>query len=394
MSSVSVIQKKHRKKNDGTFPICIRITEGAKTRYKYIGYSVKQEQFKEGLSDWVKKHPDALYINSIIEDERSKIQEKITRLRLDGKSFDFDFILSDSPAAGHTLFEILDIIANSHLENQDLAAGYRHTSLKNQIKDCLGGDIVLNDLKIDHVKRIIQHFTTKEGNNRNTVSRKLRYLRGAFREAKLKWSPDISGENPFEMLRIKSEPINRVKLNPEQIKAIEDLPLVGFIDVARDAFLFSFYAQGMRFGSVITLTKDQITKEGIKYRMSKGLHFRTIEIHPKLQRIINKYYDTDSQYLFPILKSKPKDKAQLKHATDSANTMVNTSLKRIAILIGLQEELSFHITKHSYAQMLKRNGVDPWIIKDSLGHVKFSTTDMYLNSLDDEQINKAVTGLY
>ncbi|WP_414647081.1 Arm DNA-binding domain-containing protein [Chitinophaga sp.] len=86
MATISVILKTHRKKQDGTFPICIRVTEKNKTRYKYVGYSVTELQFKEGLNGWVRKHPDSVLINTIIESERTKIQEKLTRLVLEKRN--------------------------------------------------------------------------------------------------------------------------------------------------------------------------------------------------------------------------------------------------------------------------------------------------------------------
>ncbi|CAL1518146.1 tyrosine-type recombinase/integrase [Chitinophaga sp. MM2321] len=392
MATVKVILKTHRKKDDGTFPLCIRISNEGKSRYKYIGFSVKTEQFKEGISDWIRRHPDALYINSIAEDERSKIMEKITRLRLDNRPFDFDFLLSDVPANGHTFSEILDKIANRYSADSALTLYSRMLSLKEQLRESFNGDVILNSITIEDVRKIDSFFRNEKKNTPNTVARKIRHLRSAFREAQRMW-PEI-GHNPFEMFRAKTTPVGRIKLLPEQITLMEELKLVGVMDLYRDAFLFSYYAQGMRFGSVVQLQRDQIENNILKYRMTKGLHFRELEIHPKLQRIIDKYKTGTGPYLFPVLKELCKTKVQIHYATNEANTVANTCLKRIAILIGITDKLTFHVAKHSFAQMIKRAKVDPWVIKDSLGHTNFSTTEAYLNSLDDDEINKAVTGLY
>jgi integrase len=394
MATVSVVLDS-RPKKDKTFAIKIRVTDGSKSRYKGFDFSVRKDQFKEGMAGWVVKHPDALFINAQIEDARSLILEKITRLKLDRKPFSFDYVLSDTPAGGHTVGEILDIIANRHLGSQDLTRGYRHISIKNQILDCFGKDLLLNEITIEEVRKLDAYFIDVVGNSRNTASDKIRRLRYAFNEAKGIWKGEI-GDNPFDLIRCKNEPVERQKLNRKQIEAIEGLKLVGVMDVARDSFLFSYYAQGMRFGSVITMMREYISETKINYQMLKGKHFREIKIHPKLQRIIDKYINNDTPYLFPILKKIPKDKRELHFAKDEANVIINTCLKRIAVLAGegISEELSFHWAKHSYAQMLKISKVDPWIIKDSLGHTTFSTTEAYLQSLDDDHINEAVTGLY
>lgn len=392
MATVKVILKMHRRKDDGTYPICIRVSEGGKSRYKYIGFSVKDEQFKEGISDWVKRHPDALYINSLIEDERSRIMEKITRLRIDNLPFDFDYLLSDVPAQGHTLSEILDIFANRYNESGALTLYYRMISLKSQMRELFGGDILLNSIGHEQVRKIDSYFRNERKNTANTVVRKIKHLRSVFREAQRLW-PEIA-RNPFEYFHPKSTPVNRTKLTPEQIQAIEELSLIGVMDLYRDAFLFSYYTQGMRFGSVILIKREQISGGILKYQMTKGLHFRELEIHPKLQRIIDKYAYWGGPYLLPVLKKEVASKPQLHMAKNEANTIANACLKRIAILAGINERLTFHVAKHSYAQMVKRAGVDPWIVKDSLGHTNFATTEAYLKSLDNDQINRAITGLY
>lgn len=392
MATVTVILVNRRKKKDGTYPISIRVTHGAKTRYKAIGHSVKHEQFKPGASDWVRRHPDALFINSVIEDERAKMIEKMTRLRLDRKEFDFDFVLSDAPAAGHTIGEILSTLADRYNKNQSVSQEYRHISLKRQVIECFGKDVLLSEIKLEGVRALESYFKNVQGNAQNTVARKIKYLRSAFREAQRMW-PEV-GQNPFELVRIKSAKVIRTRLLPYQITSFERLPLMGFLDVARDAFMASFYTQGMRFGNVIMILKSQINNGIIKYQMSKGGHYREIEVHPKLKEIIDKYISSPGEFLFPILKSMPKDKRAETFAIDEANSLVNTALKKIALLAGISEKVTFHVAKHSFAQMAKRAGVDPWVMKDSLGHTDFKTTEQYLNSLDDDHINKAISGLF
>ncbi len=392
MATVSVILKTHRRRNDGTFPICIRVTEKNKTRYKYIGHSVKQDQFKSGTGDWVKRHPDALFINSIIEDERAKMQEKLTRLRLDGKTIDLDYIISDKPLTGHTLGEILSYIATRHENNHAITLQYRHLSIRNQVLGALEGDVSLQDITIDHVRRIEVHFRQVEKNGANTISRKIRFLRSAFREAQALWG--ISTQNPFELVKVKGAPVKRTPLTQKQLQDISELKLMSWMDLARDAFMFSYYAQGMRFEKVVTLTRSQVNDGYIDYQMNKGLHFRRIEIHPKLKALIDKYISGTGPYLFPILKKVPKDKKAMIRMVGEANAMINVCLKRIAILAGIPINLSFHIAKHSFAQAAKRAGVDPWVIKDSLGHATFKVTEEYLKSLDDDHINEAISKVY
>lgn len=392
--------------DDGTHSIVIRVSAmisgRAVHRHKPVGFAVLPNQFREGNKDWVYKHQDAIAINAVIADMCSEMVNKMANLKLQKRKFDFDYILSDIPAGGHTLGEILDIIANEKDADDEMNQCYRHLSLKRQVIDCLGGDICLNDIGRNHVKRIVTYF--KKGdkakgwkpNKPNTARRKKGFLRTAFHTAQVEWPKEIIPVNPFELVRVKGEKTRTPTLDKSLIADMEQLQLSGFTELANDMFLFSYFTHGMRFENVATLRKEAVKGELIKYRMNKGRDLRDIEVHERLLRIINKYIDgnTSSPYLFPALKREYTTKRSLRYALDSINVMVNTCLKRVSILLGISFMLSFKVARTSFAYMLKKGGVDPHIIKDSLGHELLATTDVYLHGLDDDHLNEAITPQY
>ena len=53
----------------------------------------------------------------------------------------------------------------------------------------------------------------------------------------------------------------------------------------------------------------------------------------------------------------------------------------------------FHVARHSFATVLKRSGVNVAIISEALGHTSLSTTQFYLDSFDNEQIDDAMKNL-
>ena len=55
--------------------------------------------------------------------------------------------------------------------------------------------------------------------------------------------------------------------------------------------------------------------------------------------------------------------------------------------------LSFHVARHSFATILKRSGVDIALISELMGHSDLTTTQIYLDSFDEEQINTAMQHL-
>ena len=52
-----------------------------------------------------------------------------------------------------------------------------------------------------------------------------------------------------------------------------------------------------------------------------------------------------------------------------------------------------YTARHSFATVLKRSGVNVAIISEALGHTSLSTTQFYLDSFDNEQIDDAMKNL-
>lgn len=72
---------------------------------------------------------------------------------------------------------------------------------------------------------------------------------------------------------------------------------------------------------------------------------------------------------------------------------VNANLKRIAEMAGLKVNLTTYVARHTFATVLKRSGVNIAIISESLGHSDLETTQIYLDSFENSQIDEAMKNL-
>jgi integrase len=98
--------------------------------------------------------------------------------------------------------------------------------------------------------------------------------------------------------------------------------------------------------------------------------------------------------LFPYVKELPEDAKEYLKLIDSRNVIINRNLKIVAGLAGVSAELSFHIARHTFAFHMKKKSDNIHVIKEALGHSKSSTTEQYLQSLDDEFIDREIDKLY
>ena len=69
-------------------------------------------------------------------------------------------------------------------------------------------------------------------------------------------------------------------------------------------------------------------------------------------------------------------------------------LKKLSKLIKAEIELSFHSSRHSFADYCKNKKVDVHLIKDLLGHSRVSTTEIYMRDFYEEETDDAMDKLF
>jgi site-specific recombinase XerD len=59
-------------------------------------------------------------------------------------------------------------------------------------------------------------------------------------------------------------------------------------------------------------------------------------------------------------------------------------MKKIATEVGIEKTVTTYTARHSFSTVLKRSGVSTEYIGESLGHNNLRTTELYLDSFEDE----------
>ena len=384
-ASIKLIQRPHQLLKDGRIPIVIRVSENRRSQYIKTGYAVKESQFQEGMNNWVHHHPDSVLINAALEVKRSELMERVTLADMAGQSFEQGKVKDKL-----TIFKAIRQKMELH-ESENRAASYEklESLLKNVKLAFNDKDTLLSDLSKEWVEKYTSYRISKK-KHVNTIKKDLSLLSGVLLQVE-----DYPGKNYFKLAnaRFKAQETGKEKLTLEQVHTIENIKLFGRDDLARDIFLFSFYTHGMRFGDVAMLKLVSIKEDRLKYKMGKNAKLKEIILHDKLKVLIEKYKH-NKPYLFPALLEEPKD-AWVKHRLiGNALSPINLSLKRVAYISGIEINLTSHVARHSFAYLSLKRGVDRSILKDALNHSSYKTTETYLKSLSEDDINDAVKGLY
>ena len=120
------------------------------------------------------------------------------------------------------------------------------------------------------------------------------------------------------------------------IKALKelDLSLKLSLDFARD--MFSFYTRGMSFVDRAYLRKVDLQSGILTYRRRKTGQQLTIRWERCMEDIVNKYTENETEYLLPIIKERGNERRQY----DNALHLVNSRLKALSAMLGLQQPLT------------------------------------------------------
>jgi integrase len=99
----------------------------------------------------------------------------------------------------------------------------------------------------------------------------------------------------------------------------------------------------------------------------------------------------DNEFIFPIVDSEYRDADLLEQKRKAAtgNTRTNKALKQIATKAGVQTNVTFHISRHSFARWADNSDVmDRKDIQRMLAHSKMETTERYLSSISEYNVDE------
>ena len=246
-------------------------------------------------------------------------------------------------------------------------------------------------------------FLRKEGNTNNSIATKYAIFKAAYNKA-LAEGLFVPKTTPFTKYKVgslwtRTRKRAITKEDIQELVALEIAPnyRTNYAEFARDIFLFSYYTAGINFTDMATLRHCDIVDGRIYYSRHKTQKLLSFQLVPNAMRIIEKYSKANhaqEDYIFPILdRSEHKTAQQIFNRTHKVLRKVNRELKMLGEQIGLEMPLTTYVARHTFATVLKRSGVSVALISESLGHSDLSTTQIYLDSFENSQIDAAMQHL-
>lgn len=233
-------------------------------------------------------------------------------------------------------------------------------------------DIALKEISHVFITDFENYLRTESGCNENTTAKFMQTFRMIIIMAK---NNGWIFADPFINYKIRLKRVDRGYLTEPEIKKILKKQFAcKRLEQVRDIFIFSCFT-GLAYIDVRNLTKENIRTsfDGKLWIMTARQKTDTAVTVPLLkvpQAILKKYEGTlPDGRLLPIL----------------SNQKLNSYLKEIADLCGIEKNITFHLARHTFATtMTLAKGVPIETVSKMLGHTNIITTQIYARITNDK----------
>lgn len=217
-------------------------------------------------------------------------------------------------------------------------------------------------------------YLTKASKSPRSIARTLSALRSFYkflREQKIRTDNPVASHKTPKLGRALPKDLSETDVEA-LIHAADVNTALGLRD---RAMLEVLYACGLRVTELINLRIDLINlNQGYLRVLGKGNKERLVPLGQIAGEWIEKYiqdarpqlYKTATDYLFLT-----------QHGGIMSRQNFWYSIKRYALLAGIQTELSPHTLRHAFATHLLNHGADLRVVQMLLGHSDLSTTQIY-----------------
>ncbi|MBD5357624.1 MAG: site-specific integrase [Bacteroides sp.] len=377
--------------NEGT--IFYQIIQERKVRQLLTEYRIFPFEWDEvrGRVTPVKSPKRKSYILSIREKIRwdlERINKIIRKFDNDNPEYTPDEIIDEFNryAAEYTLFNFMQNIIVKLKRNGKVRTSETYTSTLLSFKKFRNGQDIMLDSLNTQIMEEFEAWHAEKGNTRNTISFYMRVLRAVYKRAVD--NDIIDDKRPFRHVYTGIEKTAKRAISLQIIKKIKDLDLKlnSSLDYARDMFMLSFMLRGMSFIDMAFLKKSDLKNGYIIYRRRKTGQQLSIAWTKEMQRLLEKYPENETQFLFPIIRHLNSNE---RYVYRNVAYKINYNLKKIANMVGVSIPLTLYVARHSWASVAKAKGIPLSVISEGMGHDSELTTQIYLASLDTSVVDHA-----
>lgn len=382
-----------RPKANGKCSVKIKITYNRKRKYFSTGVDLTQNEFDQTFFG-KRKTKEQKDTKTRVEYFEKKADDIINNLIV----FSFDEFenqfLDNRNTTDSVSFAFDKYISSLKLENR-IGTAMSYECAKNSIQD-FNKNLTFAEVTPTFLRKY-QNWMTENGKSITTVGIYLRSLRAVYNLQSIDKSvyPFGKGKGNYIIPTSKNtkkaltiQEIGKIynyEANPKSTK-----------EMARDYWMFLYLSNGMNVKDFCLLRWKNVNGNMLTYKRAKSERSQkeskkiSVALKPESMEIIKKWSQPSlnkEAYIFPHL-NHDMDAEQQRKVYKGLTKIINKYVKQIAKEIGINKNVTTYFARHSFATVLKRSGAKIEMISELLGHSNVGVTENYLDSFENDQIQK------
>jgi len=280
---------------------------------------------------------------------------------------------------------------NAHNKNYRETLGYDHSrsscrryeAVFCHLGEFLNLELGLADIRFRDIDETFVHkfdywLRTEQGLRNNTV---WMYMITFKHILSLARSCGLMCSDPFSGYRNRFEPVDRGYLTEKELAALIHLPIADETGRrVRDLFVFSAFT-GLSYVDVKSLRWTNVRQmfDGRTWIVKRRCKTHTPSNIPLLDvplQILERYGQPGTDPVFKV----------------PCNSCCNQFLKRLGQECGIQANLTFHLSRHTFATLSLSKGMPIETLSSILGHTNIRTTQIYAK-ITNHKISEDMTVL-
>ncbi len=387
--TVSFQLKKSKSRADGICPVYCRCTMNGQRFEISTSFFLSSEMWNESKQLVKGRTEDVRIMNNRLDKIRTRIQDIYNQLESIGETFDVlsikEKFLGNRKEKG--LLEVFDSVVNS-IEarlDKDYSLGtlkhYRTT--KKRLVEFIKisterNDIALSKIDFSFLSSFDVFLKTKKNVMPNTALTYHKHLKKVINTA---IAFGYVSHCPYDSFKPTRNETNRDFLTLQELTHIQSKKIdILRLDFIRNIFVFACYT-GLSYSDIEKLSSNHIQKgsdgnDWIIIDRTKTESRCRIPLLPAAKEVLKKYEN------HPIAISKDR------LLPIYSNQKMNSYLKELADICGIQKNLSMHVARHTFATSVTlSNGVPMETVSKMLGHTSLKTTQIYARIVDSKISN-------
>lgn len=384
--------------------IYLRISHKGKRTFIPIGIKIHPKHWNENTDSVRKSYKQYKAISSTL----ARIDEACTDIRFElareGKAATAErlkrLVLSRITEEEDTqnFIEYARDFIQGYYDKDKISTWKRMRVVVNKLEKFRPG-LEFDEITPEFIRRYQTHLKKRYNNNINTSSKNISGIRTILYAA-IREGVFPQEKNPFFQVSLPTKPGVKVHLKPWEIEAMNKTGLTEGEGPykARDYFMCAFYLFGVRFADIALMKWEHVIEEKGKRRlawvMGKVDREHSILITKPAWEIMSKYKG-QWEYIFPILHGYDIANAEKERkAIESRNSRINQDLEKVRERADIKTHISFHISRHSIAGHLKREGWGIHDISKAMGHKSVAQTEEYFRGFDFGDLDDKMSELW